>query len=224
MALAGIKKYVAEHGLEGKNMVSIVCGANMNFDRLRYIAERTELGERKEAIFAVTIPEEKGSFLNFCRALQGRNITEFNYRASDASAAQVFVGISLKAGEKERHDIYEAMKLHYDVDDLSDDEVAKLHIRYLIGGHADIANERLFRVEFPERPGALLTFLERLGPTHNISLFHYRNHGAAEGRVLVGLDAEDAVQNPDGLIETLENINYPYQEITNNLGYQRFLK
>ena len=116
------------------------------------------------------------------------------------------------------------MKLHYDVDDLSDDEVAKLHIRYLIGGHADIANERLFRVEFPERPGALLTFLERLGPTHNISLFHYRNHGAAEGRVLVGLDAEDAVQNPDGLIETLENINYPYQEITNNLGYQRFLK
>ena len=224
MALAGIKKYVEQHELVGKNMVSIVCGANMNFDRLRYIAERTELGERKEAIFAVTIPEEKGAFLNFCRALQGRNITEFNYRASDASAAQVFVGISLKSGEKERHDIYEALKLHYDVDDLSDDEVAKLHIRYLIGGHADIANERLFRVEFPERPGALLTFLERLGPTHNITLFHYRNHGAAEGRVLVGLEAEDAQQNPDGLVETLETITYPYVEITNNLGYQRFLK
>lgn len=224
MALAGIKKYVEKHELVGKNMVSIVCGANMNFDRLRYIAERTELGERKEAIFAVTIPEEKGAFLNFCRALQGRNITEFNYRASDASAAQVFVGISLKSGEKERHDIYEALKLHYDVDDLSDDEVAKLHIRYLIGGHADIANERLFRVEFPERPGALLTFLERLGPTHNITLFHYRNHGAAEGRVLVGLEAEDAQQNPDGLVETLETITYPYVEITNNLGYQRFLK
>ena len=224
MALAGIKKYVEQHELVGKNMVSIVCGANMNFDRLRYIAERTELGERKEAIFAVTIPEEKGAFLNFCRALQGRNITEFNYRASDATAAQVFVGISLKSGEKERHDIYEALKLHYDVDDLSDDEVAKLHIRYLIGGHADIANERLFRVEFPERPGALLTFLERLGPTHNITLFHYRNHGAAEGRVLVGLEAEDAQQNPDGLVETLETITYPYVEITNNLGYQRFLK
>ena len=224
MALAGIKKYVEKHELVGKNMVSIVCGANMNFDRLRYIAVRTELGERKEAIFAVTIPEEKGAFLNFCRALQGRNITEFNYRASDASAAQVFVGISLKSGEKERHDIYEALKLHYDVDDLSDDEVAKLHIRYLIGGHADIANERLFRVEFPERPGALLTFLERLGPTHNITLFHYRNHGAAEGRVLVGLEAEDAQQNPDGLVETLETITYPYVEITNNLGYQRFLK
>lgn len=224
MALAGIKKYIAEHHIEGKNIVSIICGANMNFDRLRYIAERTELGERKEAIFAVTIPEEKGSFLKFCRALQGRNITEFNYRASGVSAAQVFVGISLKGGEKERHDIYEALKLNYDVDDLSDDEVAKLHIRYLIGGHADLSNERLFRVEFPERPGALLTFLERLGPTHNITLFHYRNHGAAEGRVLVGLEAEDAQQNPDGLIETLQNISYPYAEVTNNLGYQRFLK
>ncbi|WP_299149297.1 threonine ammonia-lyase, biosynthetic, partial [uncultured Acinetobacter sp.] len=224
MALAGIKKYVEEHQITDKNMVSIVCGANMNFDRLRYIAERTELGERKEAIFAVTIPEEKGSFLKFCRALQGRNITEFNYRASDASAAQVFVGISLKNGEKERQEIYENLKFHYDVDDLSDDEVAKLHIRYLIGGHADIENERLFRVEFPERPGALLTFLERLGPTHNITLFHYRNHGAAEGRVLVGLEAEDAQQNPDGLVETLESISYPYDEITNNLGYQRFLK
>ncbi|MFW1753716.1 threonine ammonia-lyase, biosynthetic [Acinetobacter wanghuae] len=224
MALAGIKKYVAEYGLTDKNMVSIVCGANMNFDRLRYIAERTELGERKEAIFAVTIPEEKGAFLKFCRALQGRNITEFNYRASDATAAQVFVGISLKNGEKERQEIYETLKFQYDVDDLSDDEVAKLHIRYLIGGHADIENERLFRVEFPERPGALLTFLERLGPTHNITLFHYRNHGAAEGRVLVGLEAEDAQQNPDGLIKTLESITYPYLEITNNLGYQRFLK
>lgn len=224
MALAGIKKYVEAHGIENKNMVSIVCGANMNFDRLRYIAERTELGERKEAIFAVTIPEEKGSFLKFCRALQGRNITEFNYRASNSSAAQVFVGISLKGGDKERQDIFETLKFQYDVDDLSDDEVAKLHIRYLIGGHADIENERLFRVEFPERPGALLTFLERLGPTHNITLFHYRNHGAAEGRVLVGMEATDAKQNPDGLIETLESITYPYAEITNNLGYQRFLK
>ena len=224
MALAGIKKYVEAHQLENKNMVSIVCGANMNFDRLRYIAERTELGEHKEAIFAVTIPEENGSFLNFCRALQGRNITEFNYRASSSSAAQVFVGISLKSGEKERHDIHELLKSKYDVDDLSDDEVAKLHIRYLVGGHADIENERLFRVEFPERPGALLTFLERLGPNHNITLFHYRNHGAAEGRVLVGLEASDAKQNPDGLIETLESITYPYTEITNNLGYQRFLK
>ncbi|ENU34169.1 threonine ammonia-lyase, biosynthetic [Acinetobacter parvus NIPH 1103] len=224
MALAGIKKYVAEHQLTDKNMVSIVCGANMNFDRLRYIAERTELGERKEAIYAVTIPEQKGAFLQFCRALQGRNITEFNYRTSDSNQAQVFVGISLKGGETERHEIHELLKQQYDVDDLSDDEVAKLHIRYLIGGHANLENERLFRVEFPERPGALLTFLERLGPTHNITLFHYRNHGAAEGRVLVGLQATDAKQNPDGLIETLEQITYPYAEISNNIGYQRFLK
>ena len=134
------------------------------------------------------------------------------------------MGISLKAGDKERQDIYDLLNTNYDIDDLCDDEVAKLHIRYLVGGHADIENERLFRVEFPERPGALLTFLERLGPTHNITLFHYRNHGAAEGRVLVGLEAEDAQQNPDGLIETLESITYPYEEITNNLGYQRFLK
>nr|MBP7927267.1 threonine ammonia-lyase, biosynthetic [Acinetobacter sp.] len=180
--------------------------------------------ERKEAIYAVTIPEQKGAFLQFCRALQGRNITEFNYRTSDSNQAQVFVGISLKGGETERHEIHELLKQQYDVDDLSDDEVAKLHIRYLIGGHANLENERLFRVEFPERPGALLTFLERLGPTHNITLFHYRNHGAAEGRVLVGLQATDAKQNPDGLIETLEQITYPYAEISNNIGYQRFLK
>jgi threonine dehydratase len=122
------------------------------------------------------------------------------------------------------YEIFNSLKQQYEVDDLSDDEVAKLHIRYLIGGHANIENERLFRVEFPERPGALLTFLERLGPTHNISLFHYRNHGAAEGRVLVGLQATDAKENPDVLIETLENITYPYEEITANIGYQRFLK
>ncbi|MEB3766534.1 threonine ammonia-lyase, biosynthetic [Acinetobacter sp. MD2] len=224
MALAAIKKFVGETQIEGKNMVSIVCGANMNFDRLRYIAERTELGEHKEAIYAVTIPEQKGAFLDFCRALQGRNITEFNYRCNDESSAQVFVGISLKGGQTERLEILSLLQAHYDVDDLSDDEVAKLHIRYLIGGHAHLDNERLFRVEFPERPGALLTFLERLGPNHNISLFHYRNHGAAEGRVLVGLQATDATENPDVLIETLENISYPYIEITDNVGYKRFLK
>ncbi len=224
MALAGIKKYVEQYQIQDKNIVSIVCGANMNFDRLRYIAERTELGEHKEAIFAVTIPEQKGAFLNFCRALHGSNITEFNYRASDSNQAQVFVGISLKSGQAERIEIFNSLKELYEVDDLSDDEVAKLHIRYLIGGHANIENERLFRVEFPERPGALLTFLERLGPTHNISLFHYRNHGAAEGRVLVGLQATDTQENPDVLIETLENITYPYEEITANIGYQRFLK
>lgn len=237
MALAGIKKYVEQHGISNKNMVSIVCGANMNFDRLRYIAERTELGEGREAIFAVTIPEQKGAFLAFCRRLQGRNITEFNYRVSHSSAAQVFVGISLKSGQAERQDIYQALSQHYQVDDLSDDEVAKLHIRYLVGGHANLSNERLFRVEFPERPGALLTFLEHLGPNHNITLFHYRNHGAAEGRVLVALQSpaansemtaaqqpQDTSNTTDLLIERLIDINYPFIEVTHNIGYQRFLK
>lgn len=222
MALAGIKKYIQEHQLEHKKIVSIVCGANMNFDRLRYIAERTELGERKEAIFAVTIPERTGSFLEFCRALQGRNITEFNYRANTTDTAHVFVGISLKGGEKERQEIFQHLSENYKVYDLSDDEVAKLHIRYMIGGHASLEDERLFRVEFPERPGALLTFLERLGPQNNISLFHYRNHGAAEGRVLVGLQSNN--QNPDSLIECLENVHYPYEEISQNIGYLKFLK
>lgn len=223
MALAGIKKYVEQHGIQHKKMVSIVCGANMNFDRLRYIAERTELGEKKEAIFAVTIEESKGAFLQFCRALQGRNITEFNYRAEDPKIAHVFVGISLKNGKVERQEIFNLLSQNYIVDDLSDDEVAKLHIRYLIGGHANLENERLFRVEFPERPGALLTFLERLGPKNNITLFHYRNHGAAEGRVLVGLQSEDT-QDPNYLIQCLENVQYPYQEISDNVGYLRFLK
>ncbi len=224
MALAGIKKYVDLHGIQGKNMVSIVCGANMNFDRLRYIAERTELGEGREAIFAVTIPEQKGAFLAFCRRLQGRNITEFNYRANNAQEAQVFVGISLKAGEIERQEIFKTLSEHYQVDDLSDDEVAKLHIRYLIGGHAHLSHERLFRVEFPERPGALLTFLERLGPNHNISLFHYRNHGAAEGRVLAGLQSISDSTTTDSLMQRLQQIDYPFLEVTENIGYQRFLK
>ena len=195
----------------------------MNFDRLRYIAERTELGEHREAIYAVTLPEQKGAFLQFCRTLQGRNITEFNYRYNGSNAAQVFVGISLKGGEKERQDIFHHLQQNYDVADLSDDEVAKLHIRYLIGGHGHLHDERLFRVEFPERPGALLTFLERLGLEHNISLFHYRNHGAAEGRVLMGLQAAiDTAQ--DTLIETLKQINYPFEEVSQNEGYKRFLK
>lgn len=222
LALAGLKKYVAEHQLEGKNMVSIVCGANMNFDRLRYIAERTELGEKREAIFAVTIPEKTGAFLDFCRALQGRGITEFNYRHNGSAIAQVFVGISLKNGAIEHQEIFNKLSTDYQVVDLTDDEIAKLHIRHLIGGHAHLDDEHLFRVEFPERPGALLTFLEKLGQQFNISLFHYRNHGAAEGRVLMGLQqGKHAYQD---MINELDNIGYPYQQISNNAGYQLFLK
>ena len=196
LALAGMKKYLAENQLTGKNCVAIISGANMNFDRLRYIAERTEIGEKKEAVFAVTIPERTGAFLEFCRDLKGRNITEFNYRARSRTSpdslepASIFVGIALKEGDKERHII--ANSLHeagYDAHDLTDDDIAKSHIRYLIGGHAGMEDEQLFKVSFPERPGALLNFLEKLGPDYNITLFHYRNHGAADGRVLVGIQA-----------------------------------
>ena len=229
MALAGIKKYVEQHGLEHKNMVSIVCGANMNFDRLRYIAERTELGERKEAIFAVTIPEEKGSFLNFCRALQGRNITEFNYRADSKKSpdsmepAAIFVGIALKEGDKERQTIRTQLAADgYTAHDLTDDDVAKSHIRHLIGGHAHVENEQLLQVTFPERPGALLTFLEKLGDDFNITLFHYRNHGAAEGRVLVGLQASEG--NSRQLQDALLDIGYDCNMLNDNIGYQLFLK
>ncbi len=226
LALAGIKKYVAQHGVEQKNMVAILCGANMNFDRLRYIAERTEIGEKREAIFAVTLPEEKGAYLEFCRALKGRAITEFNYRFQESNgtgqtAAHIFVGIGLKNGVIEHQEILHDLS-NYEVTDLTNDEVAKLHIRYLIGGHAQLSDEHIFRVEFPERPGALLTFLERLGQQFNISLFHYRNHGAAEGRVLMGLQLGS--HQPPELNAALDAIGYPYEDITDNAGYQLFLK
>jgi len=223
LAVAGMKKYIEQTGITGKNMVAIVCGANMNFDRLRYISERTELGERREAIFAVTIPETIGAFLEFCRTLQGRAITEFNYRFSGNASAQVFVGIGLKNGLVERQEIHDILtQKSYVVEDLSDDEVAKLHIRHLIGGHSGLADERLFRFEFPERPSAFLSFLEKLGQDLNISLFHYRNHGAADGRVLVGL--QTGSRTPAQLIEILDAIGYPYSDITDNVGYRLFLK
>lgn len=224
-----MKKYIQAHQLQGKNCVAIICGANMNFDRLRYIAERTEIGENKEAIFAVTIPEQTGAFLNFCRNLHGRNITEFNYRVRSSNApdsnelASIFVGIALKEGEKERQTIAKQLVDNgYLAHDLTDDEIAKTHIRYLIGGHADVANEQLFRVLFPERPGALLNFLEKLGSDFNITLFHYRNHGAADGRVLVGLQATQ--DNSRQLQDALNDIGYDCEPINDNVGYQLFLK
>mgnify|MGYP002655951999 FL=1 len=229
LAVAGMKKYIQAHQLQGKNCVAIICGANMNFDRLRYIAERTEIGENKEAIFAVTIPEQTGAFLNFCRNLHGRNITEFNYRVRSSNApdsnelASIFVGIALKEGEKERQTIAKQLVDNgYLAHDLTDDEIAKTHIRYLIGGHADVANEQLFRVLFPERPGALLNFLEKLGSDFNITLFHYRNHGAADGRVLVGLQATQG--NSRQLQDALNDIGYDCEPINDNVGYHLFLK
>ncbi|MFW2176348.1 MULTISPECIES: threonine ammonia-lyase, biosynthetic [unclassified Moraxella] len=228
LAVAGMKKYIEEHQLQNKNCAVIVCGANMNFDRLRYIAERTEIGEKKEAVFGVTIPEQKGAFLAFCRALKGRNITEFNYRLNDnplasQKSASIFVGIALKEGQKERQAIHELLTTaDYHVVDLTDDEVAKTHIRYLIGGHTGLKDEQLFRIVFPERPGALLNFLEKLGSDFNISLFHYRNHGAAEGRILAGIQMGE--QTAEKLQNTLQEIGYECENISDNLGYQMFLQ
>ncbi|WP_019672814.1 threonine ammonia-lyase, biosynthetic [Psychrobacter lutiphocae] len=229
LALAGMKKYLTGKKLTNKNCVAIVSGANMNFDRLRYIAERTEIGEKKEAIFAVTIPERIGAFLEFCRNLKGRNITEFNYRARSHTSpdslepASIFVGIALKEGDKERHVIAQSLaESGYDAHDLTDDDIAKSHIRYLIGGHVGLENEQLFKVSFPERPGALLNFLEKLGSDYNITLFHYRNHGAADGRVLVGIHAPDA--SSCAVQETLQRIGYDCTPVTDNIAYKLFLK
>ena len=180
LALAGLKKYVQRDGVQGQTLVAINSGANMNFDRLRHIAERTEIGEGREAVLAVTIPEQPGAFKAFCQAIGKRNVTEFNYRYSDRSAAHVFVGVTLRNGAEERGELVGGLQRKgYAVLDLSDDEMAKLHTRHLVGGHAGLDDERLFRFEFPERPGALMAFLTQLGTQWNISLFHYRNHGAA---------------------------------------------
>lgn len=225
LSVAGMKKFIQTNGITDKNCVAIISGANMNFDRLRYIAERTEIGEQKEAIFAVQLPEKTGAFLDFCRVLQGRNITEFNYRmdATNPNSAHVFVGIGLKEGQKERAIISDILaKGGYIAHDLTDDEASKTHIRYLIGGHARLDDEQLFRVIFPERPGALLNFLEKLGQDFNITLFHYRNHGAAEGRIMVGLQASKGSSRQ--ILDALTDIGYECQSLTDNVGYQLFLK
>ena len=222
LSLAGLKKYIEREKCEGKTLVAIDSGANMNFDRLRHISERTEIGEKREAIFAVTIPEKAGSFKAFCQTLGKRNITEFNYRYADKKDAYVFVGIQLRAGSQERPELKDTLeKKGYAVLDLSEDEMAKLHIRHLVGGHAGLNDELLFRFEFPERPGALLNFLSRLSG-HNISLFHYRNHGAAYGRVLVGLQL--GKKSKADLIASLNAVGYPFSEESDNPAYQLFLR
>lgn len=225
LSIAGLKKYIKTNKLQGKNCLAIVSGANINFDRLRYVAERTEIGENKEAIFAVQLPERTGAFLEFCRTLQGRNITEFNYRldATNPTVAQVFVGIGLKEGQDERITIMNILgNSGYKAYDLTDDEAAKTHIRYLIGGHGRLPDEYLFRVIFPERPNALLNFLEKLGQDFNVTLFHYRNHGAAEGRILVGLQASE--NSSRQILDALTDIGYECEDLTDNIGYGVFLK
>ena len=219
LSTAGVKKYILEHGLQGKNIVSVVSGANVNFDRLRYIAERADLGELTEAIVAVTIPEEPGSFLRFCELLDNASITEFNYRYAAKKDAHIFVGIKLTQGETEKQALLTRLSQSFEVIDMSDNSMAKTHIRYMVGGHANAENEVIYRFEFPERPGALLNFLKKVKTKWNISLFHYRNHGADFGRVLIGLQVDDV----SDLESRFDEIGYYYQNETDNKAYQYFL-
>lgn len=223
LAVAGLKKYVEESGVRDQTLLAIDSGANVNFDRLRHIAERAELGEKGEAILAVTIPEKPGSFKQFCAALGKRNITEFNYRYADDTDAHVFVGVQLREGDAERKEIIDGLiESEYPVVDMTDNEMAKLHVRHQMGGHAPKGkNEVIFRFEFPERPGALMKFLQTLGQRWNISLFHYRNHGAAYGRVMVGFQVD--AKEKKLAAEFFDKIGYPYKEETDNPAYQVFL-
>jgi len=223
LGVAGMKKYVERTGIQGETLVAIESGANINFDRLRYVSEMAEVGEGREVILAATIPERPGSFQTFCNVLGKRPITEFNYRYSRDDEAQIYVGVKVGDGGKDELLNVLAEK-DYPVVDLSEDEISKYHIRHMVGGHApeSIGDEILYRFEFPERPGALLTFLKKLGKRWNISMFHYRNHGAANGRVLVGLQA--ARSDKAELKTYLEELAYPYWDESNNPAYQLFLK
>ena len=222
LAVAGLKRWVETTGTRNAHLVAIESGANMNFDRLRHVAERAELGEHREALLAVEIPEQPGSFLAFCRALGRRQVTEFNYRYADARRAQVFVGIELTRGDEERAELIARLReKHFPVLDMTDNETAKQHIRYMVGGHApELGHERLIRVEFPERPGALLDFLNALGKRWNISLFHYRNHGAAYGRVLLGVQVPP--QDQADFHRSLDTLGYPNWDETDNPAYRIF--
>ena len=223
LAVAGMKKYVEEKGIKDKNIVAIDSGANINFDRLRHVAERSDLGEHREALFAATITEEIGSFKKFCEFIGLRGMTEFNYRYADEKLAHIFVGVQLLDGLEERNELLKSLRdADYAVEDMTDNEMAKLHVRYMVGGRGNgVENERLFRFEFPERPGALLRFLNYMGERWNISLFHYRNHGAAYGRVLVGIQVPSA--DNEELQLFLQNLGYSWWEETDNTAYSMFL-
>jgi len=223
LAVAGIKKYVTRESCVERTLIALNCGANINFDRLRHVAERADIGAGREALLAVEIPEEPGSFLRFCQLLGRRSVTEFNYRYDDASSARIFVGISLHEGPREKAALLaQVAGAGYRVFDMSDDEMAKLHVRYMVGGHAHgLEHERLFRFEFPERPGALLKFLQAIGSRWNISLFHYRNHGSDYGRVLAGVQVAPA--DAEEFAQHLRDLQYAFTEETANPAYRMFL-
>ncbi len=224
LSLAGLQKYCSTNDKTDQSLVAILSGANMNFHSLRYVSERCELGEKKEAVLAVTIPEEKGSFKRFCQTIGNRAITEFNYRYTGEANANVFVGVRLSGNTQERHQILDLLSnANYQVNDFTENELAKLHVRYMIGGKNKTANrdERLFSFEFPEHPGALEKFLDAMGGIFNITLFHYRNHGAAFGQVLAGFEVSNDKESE--FFEHLNALGYQFEEATENLAYQAFL-
>ncbi len=224
LSVAGLKKYVSRERIKGAVLVAIDSGANVNFDRLRHVAERAGTGEQREALLAVTIPERPGSFRAFCHALGPRSVTEFNYRYATEKEAHVFVGVELRGGMDDRERVIQQLRRRgYPVADISDNEMAKLHIRHMVGGRSvGVDDEVLYRFEFPERPGALLRFLTHIGQQWNITLFHYRNHGADYGRVLAGIQVPHAGRGD--LVRFLEELGYSYWEETDNPAYQLFLR
>jgi threonine dehydratase len=223
LAVAGLKKYLAREGWRDKRLVAINSGANMNFDRLRHVAERADLGGEREALLAVSIPERPGSFLHFCEVLGRHSVTEFNYRYAGHERAQIFVGLALSQGRTEKDQMVQALRTAgFTVTDMSGDEMAKLHVRYMVGGRArELGDELLYRFEFPERPGALLKFLNAIGSRWNISLFHYRNHGSDYGRVLAGIQVPAAERSD--FLGHLNELHYAYVEETDNPAYRIFL-
>jgi threonine dehydratase len=222
LAIAGAKAYVEREQIEGKTLIAIACGANMNFDRLRFVAERAEFGERREAIFAVTIPEHPGSLRKFCDCMGRRNLTEFNYRIADEKTAHIFVGMQIqnRADRVKMVEIFQGCG--FEILDLTDDELTKLHLRHMVGGRSPLAhNELLYRFEFPERPGALMKFVGSMSPDWNISLFHYRNNGADYGRIVVGMQVPP--QEMEEWQAFLDTLGYTYWDESQNLAYKLFL-
>jgi threonine dehydratase len=222
LAIAGTKAYVEREGIEGQTLVAIACGANMNFDRLRFVAERAELGEHREAIFAVTIPEQAGSLRKFCELMGRRNLTEFSYRIADQEIAHIFVGVQIVNRADAANLATTFAENGFTAIEITDDELTKLHLRHMVGGRSPLAhNELLYRFEFPERPGALMKFVSSMSPNWNISLFHYRNNGADYGRIVVG------VQVPPSEMEEwqafLDTLGYRYWDESQNPVYKLFL-